>query len=147
MKRASPRRRARELAMQGLNQRQLGGSEPAAIRVHLAEDAGYAQADQDFFDELWRGVNAEQARLEAELKPHLDRAIEGLSPVERAILLVGAWELVHRLETPYRVVINEAIELAKRYGGTDGHRFVNGVLDRLAARVRADEIAATARER
>ena len=79
------------------------------------------------------------------LAPHLDRAAAELSPIERAILVIGAWELAHRLEIPYRVVINEAVELAKSYGGTDGHKFVNGVLDKLAADVRAAEIDARAR--
>jgi len=142
MSRSAPRRRARELALQGLYQRQVGGGEPAAIRAHLAENPGYREADRAFLDELWQGVNADQEGLMGELSPHLDRRSGELSPIERSILIIGAWELVHRLETPYRVVINEAVELAKAYGGTDGHRFVNGVLDKLAARVRAPEIAA-----
>ena len=147
MKRASPRHRARELALQGLYQRQLGGADPATVLAHWREDPGYAQADAAFLDELWRGVNADPDVLMSELSPHLDRRRDALSPIERAILIIGAWELLHRLDTPYRVVINEAVELAKSYGGTDGHRFVNGVLDKLAARVRAPEIAALARER
>ncbi|MFI4887435.1 MAG: transcription antitermination protein NusB, partial [Burkholderiales bacterium] len=72
----------------------------------------------------------------------VDRRIEALSPIERAVLVIGAWELGHRLEIPYRVVINEAVEIAKSYGGTDGHKFVNGVLDKLALRLRAAEIGA-----
>ena len=80
------------------------------------------------------------------MAPHLDRKPAELSPIERAILVIGAWELQHRLEVPYRVVINEAVELAKSYGGTDGHRFVNGVLDKVAGTLRAAEIAARARE-
>ena len=143
--RATPRRRARELALQGLYQRQIGGGEPAAIRAHWAEDPGYGQADRAFLDDLWQGVNADQEHLLGEVAPHLDRRVTELSPVERAILIIGAWELLHRADTPYRVVINEAVELAKSYGGTDGHRFVNGVLDKLAARVRAPEIAAAVR--
>jgi N utilization substance protein B len=142
MSRGAPRRRARELALQGLYQRHVGGGEPAAIRAHWAEDPGYGNADRAFLDELWTGVNGDQDHLVSELAPHLDRRPGEVSPVERAILLIGAWELLHRLDTPYRVVINEAVELAKTYGGTDGHRFVNGVLDKLAARVRAPEIAA-----
>ena len=81
----------------------------------------------------------------ADLAPCVDRSIDGLAPVERAVLAIGAWELTHRLEIPYRVVINEAVELAKRYGGTDGYKFVNGVLDKLATRARADEIRAAGR--
>jgi N utilization substance protein B len=145
--RAAPRRRARELALQGLYQRQVGGEEASAIRAHWDADPGNARVDRVFLDALWRGVNAEQDAMLGELSPHLDRPARELSPIERAILIIGAWELVHRLDTPYRVVINEAVELAKAYGGIDGHRFVNGVLDKLAARVRAAEIAARERER
>ena len=147
MKNASPRRRSRELALQGLYQRQLAGNAPDAIIAHWVADQDFGQADRPFLDELWAGVNAGEDALLDELRPHLDRRATEVSPIERAILLVGAWELVNRLDTPYRVVINEAVELAKAYGGTDGHRFVNGVLDKLAARVRAPEIAAAARER
>jgi N utilization substance protein B len=147
MSRAAPRRRARELALQGLYRRQVGGEDAAAIRAHWESDPANALVDRAFLDELWRGVNAEHEAMLAELSPHLDRPARELSPIERAIVVIGAWELTHRPETPYRVVINEAVELAKAYGGIDGHRFVNGVLDKLAARVRAPEIAARARER
>ena len=147
MKPASPRRRARELALQGLYQQQVGGADADAIAAHWREDADQRDADAVFLAELWRGVNTESATLLATLSPDLDRPAASVSPVERAILLIGTWELLHRLDTPYKVVINEAIELAKSYGGIDGHRFVNGVLDKVAARVRAPEIAARRRER
>lgn len=143
----SPRRRSRELVLQGLYQQRLGRQEAAAIRGHFAESPHFAAADQGFLDTLWRGVNAAPDSVLAELVPHLDRPVDELSPIERSILVIGAWELMHQPETPYRVVINEAVELAKAYGGTDGHRFVNGVLDKVAARLRAPEIAAAARER
>jgi N utilization substance protein B len=139
--RATPRRRAREFALQGLYQRQLSGNSAAAIRAQIAEAAGFARADQVYFDELWTGASAEFDDLVVRCAPYLDRRAAELSPVERAILAIGAWELTHRLEIPYRVVINEAVELAKSYGGTDGHKFVNGVLDKLAAAVRSAEIA------
>ncbi len=139
------RRRARELALQGLYQRQVAGNDPASIHAHWAADRDFGQADRSYLDELWAGVNDGHDALLAELSPHLDRRAADVSPIECAILMVGAWELLNRLDTPYRVVINEAVELAKAYGGTDGHRFVNGVLDKLAARVRAPEIAAVAR--
>ena len=100
-----------------------------------------------YFDELWAGVTAEEDALIESITPWLDRNASGLSPIERAILVIGTWELKHRLEIPYRVVINEAVELAKSYGGTDGHKFVNGVLDKVAAEVRADEIRVLAAER
>jgi N utilization substance protein B len=140
--RSSPRRRAREFALQGLYQRQLSGNPPAAIRAQVAEAAGFPKADGPYFDELWNGTVCEWDALVAVLAPHLDRKAADLSPIERAVLVLAAWELTHRLEIPYRVVINEAVEVAKAYGGTDGHRFVNGVLDKLAATLRADEIAA-----
>jgi N utilization substance protein B len=145
--RSSPRRRARELVLQGLYQRQLSGNDPDAIRVQLVESHGYEHADQDYFGDLWTGALADYDGLLAQVAPLLDRAPAELSPIERAILVIGAWELVHRAEIPYKVVINEAIDLAKSYGGTDGHKYVNGVLDKLASRTRGEEIAALARER
>jgi transcription antitermination protein NusB len=145
--RTTPRRRAREFALQGLYQRQLSGNSSAAIRAQIADAAGFARADQAYFDELWNGANAEFDALLLLCAAHLDRKAADLSPVERAVIVLGAWELTHRLEIPYRVVINEAVELTKSYGGTDGHKFVNGVLDKLAAQVRAVEIAAIAAER
>jgi N utilization substance protein B len=144
--RSSPRRRAREFVLQGLYQRQLSGNSAAAIREQIAEASGFPKADTAYFDELWNGVAAEFDELVDVCAPHLDRKAKELSPVERAILALGTWELTHRLEIPYRVVINEAVELAKSYGGTGGHKFVNGVLDKVAAQLRAAEIAAVALE-
>jgi N utilization substance protein B len=144
--RSDARRRARELVLQGLYQRRLSHNGAAEVRMQLAESPGYERADADYFDELWRGL-AEGADAQVErLASVLHRPPSELSPVERAILAIGAWELEHRQDIPYRVVINEAVELAKAYGGTDGHKFVNGVLDRHAASVRAAEIGARARE-
>ena len=147
MTKSNPRRLARELVMQGLYQRLLSGNTAEAIAQQLAETDRFATADRAFFQELWRGVIADEGAMIDAIAPHVSRKVEALSPVERAILTVGAWELVHRLDIPYRVVINEAVELAKSFGGVDGHRFVNGVLDKLAADVRADEIRASAAER
>ena len=144
---ATPRRRAREFVLQGLYQRQLSRNAPEAIRAQLSEAAGFAKADDAYFAELWEGVTSGYDALIALIAPHLDRRPEELSPVERAILVIGAWELEQRREIPYRVAINEAVELAKAYGGTDGHKFVNGVLDRLAASLRADELRPLAVER
>jgi N utilization substance protein B len=138
--RTSPRRRAREFVLQGLYQRQLSGNSSTAIRTQLAEAAGFPKSDEIYFNDLWKGVNADYDSLVEMISPHLDRRAAELSPIERAILVIGAWELKDRLEIPCRVVINEAIELAKSYGGTDGHRFVNGVLDKLAATLRAGEM-------
>lgn len=143
---ANARRRARELVLQGLYQRQLSGNADDAIAHELAASEGSDEADLEYFEALWRGVTSEYDAMLASFAPHSARAPAELSPIERAILAMGAWELENRVDIPYRVVINEAVDLAKIYGGTDGHRFVNGVLDKLAARVRADEIAALARE-
>lgn len=144
---ASPRRRAREFVLQGLYQRQLSGNAWPAIREQVTAAAGFPKADAAYFGELWTGVTAEFEAMVEAITPYLDRPAEQLSPIERALLVIGAWELRHRLEIPYRVAINEAVELTKSYGGTDGHKFVNGVLDKLAGALRADEIRALAQER
>jgi N utilization substance protein B len=139
------RRRARELALHGLYERQLSGNSAEAIRAHLAAQPGFAKADVLYFEALWAGVTDDYDALVGLLSPCLDRSAAQLSPIERAILAIGAWELLHRPEIPYRVAINEAIELAKAYGGTEGHKFVNGVLDRLAPSLRAAEVDALRR--
>ena len=136
------RRRAREFALQGLYQWQLAKSEPATIAGELAQARGFDKLDSGYFEQLLHGAIAASAELEAVLAPCLDRKFAHLSPVERAILLIAGYELKHELEVPYRVVINEAVELAKSYGGTDGHKFVNGVLDKVAPRLRPAELEA-----
>ncbi len=133
--------------MQGLYQLRLARSPAADVRRQLVESSAYAKADEAYFDELGRGVAERAVEVVERLAPVLDRAPAELSPIEWAILAIGAWELEARPGIPYLVAINEAVELAKAYGGTDGHKFVNGVLDRYAATVRAAEIAALRRER
>jgi len=137
----SPRRRAREFALQGLYQWQLSGNSAAEIARNLAELEGYGAADGAFLAAELAGVIGEAEGLQALLEPLADRKWVEVSPVEKAILLIGAWEIAHVPEMPYRVAINEAIELAKRFGGIDGHKYVNGILDRVAAAVRPDEFA------
>ena len=137
----SSRHRARERVLQGLYERQLSGNALDAIHARLVSDPSFANADRAYFDELWSGVSAESDALIGTVEATIDRPVAQLSPVERAVLVIGAWELKHRTEIPYRVVIDESIELAKSYGGTDGHKFVNGVLDKLAPRLRSVEIA------
>ena len=136
----SPRRRAREFALQGIYQWQLSGNEVPAIEAHLSGVAGFEKMDRPLFDLLLKGAIGEAAELQALIEPHLDRPYAELSPVERSILLLAVHELRHHIEAPYKVVINEAIVLAKGYGGTDGHKYVNGVLDKLAAQIRPQEI-------
>lgn len=133
------RRRARAFALQGLYQWQLAKSEPEAIEKQLAEAKGFEKLDADYFKTLLHGAVRDAPELEREIAQCLDRQLDALSPVERAILLLAAYEFRRQPEVPYRVVINEAVELAKEYGGTDGYKFVNGVLDRLAPRMRAAE--------
>lgn len=130
------RRRSRELAVQGLYQWLVNVTSASELLRQLQEEEGYAQADAAYLEALVRGTVAEVETLRARMAPHLDRGVQQLSPVEHAILLVGAYELSACLDVPYKVVINEAVELAKVFGGTDGHKYVNGVLDRLAPQLR-----------
>jgi len=130
------RRRSRELALQALYQWLLSGDGADVVCHQAAEHSDYARADAHYFEFLARGVIERAAELRAALQPFLDRPVQQLSPIEHALLLLGGYELIHVPEVPYRVAINEAVELAKAYGGTDGHKYVNGVLDKLAAQVR-----------
>jgi N utilization substance protein B len=141
----SVRRRSREFVLQAIYQWQLAGQSLSDIEKQFAAAEDFNKADATFFSVLLKGtINNAEATREA-LQPHVDRAWEELSPIERGILLLSGHELLVSVDVPYRVVINEAIELAKSYGGTDGHKYVNGVLDKLAAVARADEIAHAAR--
>jgi len=140
-----PRRRSRELALQGLYEWLVARGETAAIEAHIREMDGFDKCDREHFDTLLHGSVAQAAALDALLARHLDRPLAQLSPVEHAVLMIGAYELVHCVDVPYRVVINEAVELAKTFGGTDGHRYVNGVLDKTAAALRPAEAGAHAR--
>jgi len=138
----SPRHRARELAMQGIYEWRLSGSSAESIAQATAQEKSLGRYDSEFFGQLLRGVISQHEELSVLIAPHLDRAVIELSPVEFSILLLGAYELTQHPEVPYRVVINEEVELAKTFGGSDGHKFVNGVLDKLAAQVRAIEVKA-----
>lgn len=136
----SARHRAREFAVQGLYQWQIGGQDEAAIQVQAESVAGFNKADGALYILLLRETMAHAETLQADLAPHIARTWEEVSPIERSVLLLGACELRYHPETPYRVIINECIELAKTFGGTDGHKFVNGVLDKTAAVLRHTEI-------
>jgi transcription antitermination protein NusB len=144
----SARRRARELAVQGLYEWLVGGQDAAAIESHLGETRGQdlgeleARTDMSHYRELLNGVIDGAEALRADFAPHLDRSVDALSPVEHGILLLATYELKHRPEIPYRVVINEAVELAKSFGGSEGFKYVNGVLDKVAAQLRAAEVVA-----
>jgi N utilization substance protein B len=138
----SPRRRAREFVVQGLYQWQVGGQDEAAIQVQAEYASGFAKTDRTLYASLLNETMSHAATLRADLEPHVTRPWDEISPIERSILLLGACELRLHPETPYRVIINECIELAKTFGSAEGHKFVNGVLDKVAALLRATELAA-----
>ena len=134
------RRRAREFALQATYQWLLNEATADALLAQLKEQKDFAKADAGLAEALVRGVIGNVESLRLLVTPHLDRQIKELSPIEHALLLQSAFELRDQLETPYKVIINEAIELAKSFGGTDGHKYVNGVLDKLAAELRSVEV-------
>jgi len=144
---ARARSLARKFAMQALYQWQLTGQGVAELRNQYATEEGFEGADRDYFDALLQGATAARESLDEQLGGMLDRPVAQLDPVEHAVLLIGLYELREQLDVPYRVVINEAVDLTKRFGATDGHKFVNAVLDRAARATRAAEQAAAARER
>ena len=135
------RRRSREFALQALYQWQLTGHSLAAIETQYAAADGFAKADSLLFNLIMSGVLKNAETLKAQLLPLLDRPWKEISPVEAGVLLIGAFELQYMPETPYRVIINEAIELAKSFGGTDGHKYINGILDKFAPTIRPSEVS------
>lgn len=140
-KNRTPRHRAREFALQGLYQWLLNSEDAGAIEAHIREAHGFEKADAEHFNALLYGTIKQAASLREGLAPLIDRPIDQLSPVEHAALLIGGYELANHVEIPYKVVINEAVELTKSFGGIDGHKYVNGVLDRFAAKVRDAEVS------
>lgn len=138
----SARRRAREVALQGLYEWLVSGADAGVIDAHMREQEGFAECDAAHFDALLHGCIREAAQLDAVLSRHVDRKTTELSPIEHGALMIGTYELIHCLEVPYKVAINEAVELAKSFGGTDGHKYVNGVLDKAAAQLRPVEVEA-----
>ena len=138
----SSRRRSREIALQGLYEWLVASTEPALIAAHMREQDDFGKCDKAHFEMLLHGCIAEAADLDAVLVRHVDRKTSQLSPIEHGVLLIGVYELKHCIDIPYRVAINEAVELAKSFGGTDGHKYVNGVLDKAAGDLRAAEVQA-----
>jgi len=137
----SARHRARELALQAIYQWRMSGGNHLEIEKTTRAEKSLGRYDVEFYSQLLRGVVEHNESLVATITPHLDRDMNELSPIEFSVLLLGAFELSRHPEVPYRVVINESVELAKTFGGTDGHKFVNGVLDKLAVQLRAVEIS------
>jgi len=138
----SARRRAREIALQGLYEWLVSGADAGVIDAHMREQDGFAECDAAHFDALLHGCIGEAALLDTVLARHVDRKTTELSPIEHGALMIGAYELTHCIDVPYKVAINEAVELAKSFGGTDGHKYVNGVLDKAAAQLRPVEVEA-----
>ncbi|MGE4335112.1 MAG: transcription antitermination factor NusB [Pigmentiphaga sp.] len=143
------RRRAREFALQGTYEWLVKGGDDVAdlgtIDANLRDQEGYAEADAEYLRTLLYGALHQAPALRGHFTPYIDRPLAELSPVEHGILLLGSYELLNHPDVPYKVVINEAVELAKSFGGTDGFKFVNGVLDRVAAEMRAAEVQAAKR--
>ncbi|MFY8103566.1 MAG: transcription antitermination factor NusB [Ramlibacter sp.] len=138
----SARTRAREFALQALYQHLVGRNEADAIDVFTRDLSGFHKADSAHYDALLHGCVREAAELDALVVPLLDRKLEEISPIERAVMWIGTYEFRHAADVPWRVVINECIELAKEFGGTDGHKYVNAVLNGLAPQLRAAEVQA-----
>ena len=141
------RSQARHHAVQAMYQWQMTGQDVAEIDRQFLEEQDVSKFDIPYFRDLLHGVPSHLGTLDKVLAPLLDRSLESVDPVERAILRLGAYELMYHPEVPYRVVINEAVELAKVFGATDGHKYVNGVLDRMAKQTRQAEIQGQVRSR
>jgi N utilization substance protein B len=138
----SNRSRAREFALQALYQHLVGGNSAEDIDMFTRDLSGFHKADSVHYDSLLHGCIENAAALDALMLPLLDRKMAHISPIEHAIIWMGAWEFQHFLEIPWRVVINEYVELAKEFGGTDGHKYVNGILNGLAPALRSVEVQA-----
>ena len=136
---------SRRLALQALYQWQMTGQSFPELRNQYTADEGYAEVDQEYFQQLLQGVIDDSAALDGMIGQWLDRPVAQLDPVEHAVLLIGVEELRAHVEVPYKVVLNECVELTKKFGATDGHKFINAVLDRAARQLRAAEQQATAR--
>ncbi len=135
----SARTRAREFALQALYQHLVGRNEAGSIDLFTRDLIGFHKADAAHFDAVLHGCIAQETELDAQIIPHLDRKLTEVSPIEHAVLWIGVYELMHCPDVPWRVVINECIELAKSFGGTDGHKWVNGVLNKLGPQLRPAE--------
>jgi transcription antitermination protein NusB len=144
-KNRTPRHRAREFALQGLYQWLLNNEDASTVVNNIRAAHGFEKADADHFAVLLYGAIKDSVALREAFSPLIDRGVAELSPIEHAVLLIGAYELKNNLDIPYRVVINEAVELTKSFGGIDGHKYVNGVLDKLAPVLRAEEVAGDTR--
>ncbi len=137
----SARTKAREFALQALYQLIIGKNEPSDIDLFTRDLVGFKKADSVHYDSLLHGIASQKRDLDALILPHLDRGLEVISPVEHACMWIGVYEFKHCIDVPWRVVLNECIELSKQFGGTDGHKYVNAVLNALAPELRGVEVA------
>ena len=134
------RTRARELLLQALYQKQLAGHDSAELLKQFHEQVAYERVDQEYFDATLPAICESQDVLEKKIDELIDRPLAQLDPVEHSILLIGVYELENRIDVPFRVVINEAVNLAKRFGATDGHKYINACLDTAAKSLRKSEV-------
>lgn len=134
------RKRARRLAMQALYQMQLSGAEAVDIERQFIEQGDFNNADQSYFHELLFVVEKKNKQFDDSLQEYIDRPFAEIDPVEKAILYIGLYELENRTDIPYRAILNEAVNLAKKFGATDGHKYINGVLDKIARNTRQQEM-------
>jgi N utilization substance protein B len=139
---AAERRKARHYGMQALYQWHMADASPAVIEAEFRADYDFSHVDLEYFQALLHGVPAHVDELDSMLEPLLDRKLDDLDPIERTLLRMGTFELEHRLDVPYKVVINEEVALAKKFGATDSHKYVNGVLDKVARELRKVEFDA-----
>ncbi|MDX1451507.1 MAG: transcription antitermination factor NusB [Oleiphilaceae bacterium] len=135
----SQRKRARKLVLQALYQWHVSQNTLSQIEAEFRTDNDFEKVDGAYFSELFHGIPKQLSDLDGHIAPLLDRELDQLDPIELMLLRMGTYEFAHRIDVPYRVVINEAVELAKQFGGTDGHKYVNSVLDKLSLRLRAVE--------
>jgi len=138
---AAQRRKARHFGLQALYQWTLSGASATDIEAEFRVDNDFQHTDGDYFSALLRGVTSDVESLEILFAPALDRTLDELDPIERNLLRLGTFELRDRIDVPYKVVISEAVALAKKFGATDSHKYVNGVLDKIARDLRTVELA------
>jgi N utilization substance protein B len=134
------RKKARRFALQALYQWHIAETPVAQIEAEFLTDNDMAKVDREYFSEVLRGVPSSKSDLDGHIEKHTDRKITDMTPIELAILRMGTFELIHRIDVPYKVIINEGVELSKTFGANEAHRFVNGVLDKLAQELRIPEV-------
>ncbi len=138
----SQRRKARQLLLQALYQWQMSGADVTEVEAEFRTDNDMSKVDGEFFSELLHGIPRQLEAIDAAFTQHLDRNLEELDPISISLLRLGSYELLHRVDVPYRVVINEAVNLAKKFGPTDTYKFINGILDKVALQSRKIEVSA-----